>query len=234
LAVISTRDLSLLPEVKRLKPTFQSMAVLEAIIMPEWEYRYYTFDNDRSPDGGITCCVAIGSMRNGSGDDLHAIFGRSGCVIRGFAHEFPMTPYALSPPQVFPGVVDEVPPEFADCIEAMHSNWWRDITFCVWRRYSDAEWHHGKIAFPDHPDPDGSEFLLSAFDGRPETFIAWAESYYDPRKFNLIAVRHVFEHRPLNSEIIRMLNPERSLEELDEEVRQIGYPQERPLITPKP
>ena len=68
-----------------MQAAFQSMALLDAIIMPEWQFRYYSFDADRSPDGGITFCVSIGSMRNGSGDDLHAIFGRAGCLIRGFS-----------------------------------------------------------------------------------------------------------------------------------------------------
>jgi hypothetical protein len=73
----------------------------------------------------------------------------------------------------------------------MHADWWRDITFCVRRRHSATGWHRGRIGFPDHPDPDGSEFLLSAFDGRPETYHAGAEDYYEPRKFSLGADRRI-------------------------------------------
>jgi hypothetical protein len=217
--MISTRDLSLLPDVKRLRAAFQAMAMLDAIIMAEWQFRYYSFEASLSPDG----IISIGSMRNGSGDDLHAIFARAGCLIRGFAHEYEMSPYAENPPKVYLGVVDDVPPEFGDCLAAMHSDWWRDITFCIWRRHSDSRWYHGRIDFPDLPDPDGSGFLLSAYDGRPETYHAWAEEYYHRSKFNLAAVHWVFEHRPLTVEIVRELNPERSLAELAEEIRQIGY-----------
>ncbi len=217
--MISTRDLSRLPDVARLRATFQSMALLDAIIMPECEYRYYSFEANISPDGSIS----IGSMRNGSGDDLHAIFGRTGCLIRGFAHEYEMSPYAEDPPKVFPGVLDDVPNEFADCLAAMHSDWWRDITFCIWRRHSDSGWQHGQIVFPELPDPDGSEFLLSAYDGRPETYHAWAEEYYEPKKLRLATVRWVFEHRPLSEEIVRELNPDRTLAELADELHQIDY-----------
>lgn len=217
--MISTGDLSLLPGVAPLRAAFQSMALLDAIIMPEWEHRYYSFEANVSPDGSIS----IGSMRNGSGDDLHAIFGRAGCLIRGFAHEYEMSPYAENPPKVFPGVLDEVPPEFSDCLAAMHSDWWRDITFCVWRRHSESGWRHGKIDFPDLPDPDGSEFLLSVYDGRPETYQAWAEEYYEPSKFSLAAVRWIFEQRPLTAEVVKELNPDRSLAELAVVVQQIGY-----------
>ena len=89
--------------------------------------------------------------------------------------------------------------------------------------HSDSEWHHGRIDFPDLPDPDGSEFLLSIFDGRPETYLAWAEEYYHPRRFRLAAVRPVFEHRPLSESVVQELSPELSLAELAEKVRQIGY-----------
>jgi hypothetical protein len=218
--MISTRDLSRLPDVARLRAAFQSMAMLDAVIMLEWQDRYYSFGANFSPDGSIS----IGSMRNGSGDDLHAIFGQAGCLIRGFAHEYEMSPYAEDPPKVFPGVLDDVPREFADCFAVMHPDWWQNITFCIWRRHSDSAWHHGQINFPKKMvDPDGSEFLLSAYDGHPETYHEWAEEYYGPRKFSLGAVRWVFEHRPLTEEVVRELDPDRSLLELAEEIRQIGY-----------
>jgi hypothetical protein len=217
--MISTRDLSLLPDVARLRSAFQSMAMLDAIIEPEWQFRYYSFEANLSPDGSIS----IGSMRNGSGDDLHAIFGPAGCLIRGFAHEYEMSPYTANPTRVFAGVVDDIPPEFADCRAAVHEDWWHDITFCVWRRHAGEKWNHGRIAFPDLPDPDGSGFLLSAYDGRPETYHEWAEQYYQPRRFSLAAVRSVFAHSPLTEDVVRGLNLERSLAELGEEIGQIGY-----------
>jgi hypothetical protein len=216
---ISTRDLSLLPNVAVFRAAFQSMAMLDAIIMPEWEFRYYSFEVNMSEDES----KSIGSMRNGSGDDLHAIFGRAGCLIRGFAHEYEMTPYAQDPPRVFPGVLDDVPLEFADCLAALDSDWWLDSTFCIWRRHSDSKWHAGRIDFPESPDPDGSAFLLSAYDGRPETYQAWAEEYYQPREFSLRALRWVFEHRQLTEQVVRELNPDRSLAELTQEIGQIGY-----------
>lgn len=218
--MISTRDLRMLPEVTRLRSVFQAMAMLDAIIMPEWEFRYYSFESaEISPDRKIS----IGSMRNGSGDDLHAIFGSAGCVFRGFAHEHEMSPYANRPPKVYPGILDDLPADFNDCRAALHEDWWRDITFCVWRRYSDSKWHHGNIDFPDLPDPDGSQHLMAIFDGKPETYLNWAEEYYEPREFSLTTIRWVYEQRPLTEEIIKELNPEQSLANLVDEITQIGY-----------
>jgi hypothetical protein len=167
--------------------------------------------------------LSKGSMENGSGDDLDAIFGSAGCLIRGFAHESAMSPYREDPPRMFPGVLDDVPPDFDDCRAALSSYLWEEVTFCIWRRHSDTKWYHGRIEFPDLPDPDGSEFLLSAYDGRPETYCAWAEHYYQPHKFSLSALNWVFEHRPLTDEIVRELNPERSLTDLAGEILSSGY-----------
>ena len=216
--MISTRNLGLLPDVAVLRAAYQAMAMLDAIIQPEWENRYFSFSGEPTEDG-----ISVGSMRNGSGDDVHAIFGLAGCLLRGFAHEHEMSPYAQHPKCVFPGVLEDVPDEFADCRAALHMDWWQAITFCIWRRHSDSKWHHGKINFPDSSDPDGSADLLAAYDGRPETYHRWAEEYYQPRRFKLAAVRSVFEHRPLTKKIIRDLNPRRLLSDLHEEIRQIGY-----------
>jgi hypothetical protein len=162
-------------------------------------------------------------MQNGSGDDLDAIFSSTGCLIRGFAHEYPMSPYASDPPKLFPGVLDNVPTYFRDAMAALDPDWWTRVTFCIWRRHSDQCWHHGNIAFPEGDDPDGSEFLLSAFDGRPETYWRWAEQYYS-RKVDFGSVKRVFNHQPLTFELVRALNPDRSWQELLSEAQQIGYP----------
>ena len=217
--MISTRDLRLLPDVKYLRAACQSMALLDAIMEPDWNLRYYSFEVNAGPERSI----AIGSMRNGTGDDLHAIFGKSGCLIRGYVQSCSMIPSTDDPAKVFPGVLDDIPPEFTDCLAAFHSDRWRDITFCIWRENSAAVWQHGKINFPGGPDPDGSGLLLAGFDGKPETYHRWAEAYYRPRPIDLEAVRHVFAHRPLTDAVVRVLNPFRTRAELEEEIQYIGY-----------
>ena len=41
---ISTRDLKLLPDIDVLRRAIQSIAMLDAILSPEWEFRYYSFN----------------------------------------------------------------------------------------------------------------------------------------------------------------------------------------------
>src|SRR3954451_18924006 len=99
----STRDLSLLPRVEDLRRLFQSMAVLDAILSPDWEYRYYSFNSAWSAG------EQMGSMRNGCGDDIYAHFSPAGCWLKGFAHEYPMSPFREQPPRPWPGVLEAVP-----------------------------------------------------------------------------------------------------------------------------
>ena len=215
--MISTRDLSQLPDVEGLRRTLQSMAMLDAILCPVWENRYYSFSAVWAPGENM------GSMRNGSGDEFSAHFGSAGCWLKGFAHEYLMSPYRENPPTVWPGVLSAVPPEFANCLREPGFSV-ENVTFCIWRRHDDHQWQMGPIEFPHNdPDPDGSEFLLSALDGRPETYRAWAADYYD-REVNLGVVEHIYKHQPLIPEVIRRLNAEVSMTELMPDISEIGYP----------
>jgi hypothetical protein len=73
---ISSRDLSGLPGIDDLKRLMQSMAMLDAILSPRWEFRYYSFNEKWAET------ARIGSMRNGSGDDFHALFNEHGCFLK--------------------------------------------------------------------------------------------------------------------------------------------------------
>ncbi len=216
--MISTRDLSHLPDGEGLRRIWQSMAMLDAILCPDWEYRYYSFN--ASWGAG----EQLGSMRNGSGDNLLAHFGAAGCWLKGFAHESPLSPYRDGGrPEVWPGVLDAVPGEFADCLQEPAFNI-DETTFCLWRRHSDRVWLMGPVAFPpDHPDPDGSEFLLSPLDGKPATYWAWATDYYET-EIELAAVEHIFQHRELTAEIVQRLNPNITLKVLAADIEEIAYP----------
>jgi hypothetical protein len=215
--MVSTRDLSLLPDVDGLRRLMQSLAVLDAVLCREWEFRYYSFN------AAWAAGEQMGSMRNGSGDEFVAHFGPAGCWVKGFAHEYPMAPYREFPPQVWPGVLDAVPAEFADCLREPAFSV-ENVTFCLWHRYADPGWRIGPVAFPPgHPDPDGSEFLLSILDGRPESYRAWAADYYT-REVELAAVEHVYRHHPLTPDVVACLNPEVSLGGLAADISEIGYP----------
>lgn len=191
--------------------------MLDAILSPDWEYRYYSFNSKWAPD------EMMAGMRNGSGDEYFISFNSAGAIIKGFDHESPMSPYATESQATWPGVLDDVPTEFqAFLTEPALSI--QDTTFCIWREHSDSTWQTGKIRYPNTADPDGSEGLLFILDGDPKTYQALAEEYYE-QKIDLAAVAHIYEHKPLTSEIVSRLNADFTIEELKEEIAEIGYPQ---------
>lgn len=214
--MISTRNLGLLPEPVTLRRLLQSIALLDAIICPEWEYRYYSFNSAWAPG------QQMGSMRSGSGDEFFAHFSAAGCWLKGFDHESPMTPYRLDPPQVWRGVLDSVPDEFAPCLREPAFSL-DATTFCLWRTPSATRWSVGPVRFPSgDPDPDGSERLLEILDGRPESYREWASEYYE-REIPLTAVRHIYKGLPISKSVVEQLNPELSLKELKSDLKEIGY-----------
>ncbi len=215
--MISTRDLSSLPDVDALRRLMQSLAILDAILSREWEYRYFSFNHRWSPG------EQMGSMRNGQGDHYFALFNVAGCWLKGFDHEAPMSPFASDPPKVPVGAFDGVPAEFQACLTepAFVTD---ETTFCVWRRYADRAWQHGPVTFPaGEEDPDGSAGLLQYLDGRPRTYRNWAAEYYEC-DVPLAAVRSIYAHELLDQRLVAELNAEVSLSDLDADVDEIGYP----------
>jgi len=209
--MISTRELSALPDVDALRRLLQSMAMLDAILSPEWDLRYYSFDS-RWGEG-----EQMGSMRNGSGDHLFALFNRAGCFLKGFAHEAEMSPYNARPPRVWPGVLEGVPEEFSAGLTEPA------FTMCLWRKSGGPVWRRGPVAYPAGADPDGSAELLSPLDDRPESYEEWAEEYYE-QPVDLRLVQHVYAHQPLTEALVLALNPDLSLDDLADEIEEIGYP----------
>ncbi len=54
------------------------MAMLDAILCPDWQYRYFSFNGQWAPG------EQMGSMRTGQGDHWFALFNASGCWLKGF------------------------------------------------------------------------------------------------------------------------------------------------------
>lgn len=200
-----------LPEIEVVRKRCQSLAALDAILCPEWEYRYFSF-NANWADGEM-----LASMRNGEGDDWLLLFNTHGAILKGFAHSAPM---ATDCPH--PGVIDQVPSEFQDFL-ADPAFSAQQTTFCIWRLHGDDAWRHGAINFPEGPDPDGAASLLKFLDGDPETYSSWGEEYFGVR-LNPKAVDHVYRYEPLTPFVVRSLNTEVELDEVRGEIEAIGYP----------
>jgi hypothetical protein len=214
----STRNLEKLPSPERLEQLSKSLAMLDAILCPDWEDRYYSFNARWDKN------TRMASKRNGSGDFYFMTFSNDGVFIKGFDHESPMSPHANASGKVWPDVLDGVPTEFSRFLTepAFEMD---DTTFCIWFSQADPGWRCGNIEFPKHDrnDPDGSSFLLQMLQDDPKRYKSWAEDYFE-LDIPLKSVKRLYALEPLTTELVESLNADITLKELEADIAEIGYP----------
>jgi hypothetical protein len=131
-----------LPEISTVRDRSRAMAMLDAILSPDWESRFYSFDSRWSPTDKMA------SMRDGSGNDYSIVFTAAGAYARGFDHESPMSPYRVTPLAPWPGLLDVVPEVFRPQVEEpafSEPDGTPRATVCFWRERADTEWKSGSI-----------------------------------------------------------------------------------------
>jgi len=207
--MLSTTNYAGVPSAAALQRLAQSLAVLDAINSPDWEYRYYSYNPAWAPG------EAVLEMRDGEGDEMLVLFRPEGCVINGFLHEYDQPEKA----QIIRGL-----PEVFDSFLVEEPVASLGTTFCLW--YTPAHgWQRGVVENED----DGSEELLYIFDNDPATYAEWATEYYldetDRRPLTAAAVAPIYHHEVLTKAMVLALNEE--LEDwvaLAAELQEIGYP----------
>lgn len=212
-----------LSEISIVRDRSRAMAMVDAIMSPDWEARFYSFDSRWS------LTEEMASMRDGCGNEYSIVFSPAGAYARGFDHESPMSPYRVTPPALWPGLFGRVPEAFLPQVtEPAFSevDGTPRATVCFWREQADIEWKCGAVqALPEGVEDDGSaEWLFDVLlDGRPEAYQQFAEEHYEVA-VSLQAVRHVYALRPLTQSVVSSLNPDVDLASLVEDIAQIGYP----------
>lgn len=207
--MISTKDYSLLPDPENLRRICKAISVLDAILSQEWQYRYYSYNNKWSDQEEFF------EMRNGSGDHMLILFLQNGCVINGFAHEYPQ--------QDKQQLTVNLPPVFNEFIfgEPVNSI---GTTFCLWTT-GQKNWQTGQ---PEHYE-DMSEELLSIFDGNSQTYVDWATEYfeesYKETGIPLETVTKIYNGETLTKDMVLSIVEEpEDWEQLENDLSEIGYP----------
>lgn len=209
-----------LPSISAVQDRCRAMAMLDAILSPEWEFRYYSFNSKWS------ATEEMASMRDGSGAEYSIVFSPAGAFARGFDHDSPMSPYRAEPSALWPGLLDSMPATFQSCAQEAAFQDMDSIlaaTVCFWREQADSAWVCGAVEIPQGGD-DGADHLFGLLvDGRPEGYREFAQSYYEVA-VDLGAVAHIFGLGPLTDEIVAALNPGLGLADLAADIDEIDYP----------
>ncbi len=213
-----------LPDLSALQERCRAVAMLDAVLCPEWDSRRYSY----TPDWGGGSSAA--EIRNGSGDDSFIVFAPAGGFIRGFEHESPMSPWRTDPPTQWPGLTDGLPEVFAEFLteSAFALEGVFAATYCLWRQQHDTSWQTGPVTYPDHRSgvsPDGSDQFLNEILTSPNSlpYQQFARDYFEMQP-DPAAIEHVFGLRPLTESVVRALNPDITLDDLADDIDNIGYP----------
>ena len=215
--MISSKDLSSLSDIDDLRRLLKSLATLDLIMSPEWESRYYSF-NCKWDEG-----EQMGSMRNGMGDEFIVWFNKAGCFIKGFDHESEMSSWSTQDQSPWPNIYNGVPDQLRAALkEPAFST--ENVSFAFWRLHGEPSWGRGDFDLPKSEDPDGSEHLLGILDRKPSTYQDFAEEYYE-EDIPLAPIRDIYTHAPMTAKTLEYLNPDITIEDIAEELAEIGYPE---------
>ncbi|MCO8269783.1 hypothetical protein M1L60_04150 [Actinoplanes sp. TRM 88003] len=170
-------------------------------------------------------------MSNGSGDEYSIVFSEVGVFIRVFDHESEMTPYADNDHELWPGLLDGLPPQFLPYVSepAFCNEGVLDATAALWRRIDDDRWHVGRgITFPPSrgsydTSPDGAERLAILADDTVDRYVDFARGYHEI-EVDRSAVAHVVAMRPLTEAVVQALDSDAALTDVGDAVTGIGYP----------
>jgi hypothetical protein len=195
------------------------MAVLDAIICPEAESRQFRFEGPYAP------AERVASYDNYEGDSWLIWFTVHGAVVRGFWHESPWSPWALSREAPTPrsGLFVGLPRELQNgprmLIDGVQA-----VTFCLWWDVNDPRWRTGPLAdpVPGHADPDGSQWLLGVLSG-VDAYREHVEEIYESRVPSSALVKF-FRHDPLTPEMVRAVDGRADVEQVMTLARVAGYP----------
>jgi len=209
---VTLRRLDLLPPWKRFRALCIANAALDAILMPDWEYRYFSYDG--SWDQG----EELASMRDGSGSHHFVVIGPAGVFIKGRVAGSPLnTPREEDDidwrTEGLPGPLREYLREPAYDMQNM--------SFCLWSLKSVDGWRSGE------PPMDG---LLVVPLGRldlllddPGEYRSWAEEYYE-RPLATEVVESFQALTPLSAKLLSEISPELSLAAVRDDLLEIGFP----------
>jgi len=196
-----------LPDPTQLRSIMQSLAALDAIYCPEWEYRYYSFDSKWGEH------EEMGSIRNGSGDDVFVLFNSQGCFLKGFSHEF------FNKEKTAKGFYEGIPPAFiSGSVEPAFTP--NNVSFCCWRHMDDVDW--SSAVSEETLDPN-TFFLLECLYGDQHVYRNFVADYYEIEA-DIEHISSVFQTKPMTIELAKVMNSEVDYSVLLEDLNGISYP----------
>ena len=193
----SIQNINELPSEIELKKKSQALALLDAIIEPDWEYRYFSFNCDWNQHEK----EMMASMRDGSGNEYFLLFSENGVAGKVFYGQNGTSLLLTSVPDCFSSFKNEA----AFSID--------NASFYFWRSHKDEKWSVS-------PNDLKTYDLLGFLANDSSYYHQWAESYYE-KSINAEMLEIIFNTLYVDSDMLKKLNPKLTIEELREDILEI-------------
>jgi hypothetical protein len=187
-----------LPEPAELERICKAIAALDAIISLEWDYRYFSYASTWAPG------ERMASMRNGSGDDYFIAFTPAGVFVKSFWHEYPHEDRDA----IYRGLPDSLRKQLDEPVF--------ETELVTW-----GGWHAGDgwtLRGNAKPLEEFREILA----GDAQAYRSYAADYFE-LDVPLAAIERVLAGKPIDENVVQKILPDRSLGEVADELRAIGY-----------
>ena len=212
---ISLEKLDTIPGIPELIRKSKAMALLDAIIMRDWEFRYYSFDSNWGSR------EMMASMRNGSGDHYFIHFQENGAFIK----EYDQSAILLKEynnASILKELSKNLPTTFKDSVlePAFEMD---QISFLSWKIKGEENWKTGDTSIFSKEAVAYPVNHIAIVTGDYSDYLDWAEEYYET-KIDRVTAYSIFDGDPLTNDMVRKLNPDASLEDLEEDIKEIDYP----------
>lgn len=191
-----------LPSPRDLERICKGLATLDAMLMEEWQDRYYSFNHAWSTGSQ----QRMASMRNGCGDEWFMVFEPSGAFLKAFWHD--EIDYE-DPAKLYAGLPAQLQPQLTEPAFAMEN-----VTFGGW--HDGTTWTlRGNATGPMHEQ-------LEMLTGDPATYRAYAADYFQV-DVPADAIAHVLGGKELDANLLKRIGSTRTLAELKDDLAEIAY-----------
>lgn len=204
-----------LPSIPEIVRRTKALAVLDLILSPEWQYRYYSFNAHWSSR------EQMASMRDGCGDEWWLVFHDSGwAALKGLGHE--SSAWSEMRETLSDAIRSALPPEVAEFAQEAAFRW-DETSFSYFWLPTNGVWKRANDLTAFAQLATGEEKLLRHLCGTAADYADFAGDYYEA-DIPLDIVTLIFNQLPLTSVMVNALNADTTLEQIEEELAEIDYP----------
>lgn len=194
------KAIEMLPTVKEVYETSQSLAAIDAILMPEWEFRYFSFNDTWDTD------ESMASMRDGCGSHYYMTFDSQLTKCLGKLYDSSIgvkEATSIQDSHIFKRFLKE--PAFEN----------EDVTLYFYSTSHEAKWQ-GIQSLTNIP-------FLGFLVNKEGAYIPWAESYYEI-EIEAQPIIDIFNYQPITPSVVNQLNPNCCVSTLIDDLNEINYP----------